>query len=94
MGDSTNGSIQKNTKKEKEVKPMLTIIEALDTYTDSLMALPGVQGAGMGKKGEKDCVVVYVSKISKSTKQKIQKMLEGYPLTIEKTGQFHAMPKK
>ncbi len=81
--------------KNKEVKPMtLSIQKVQEKYTDSLMALPGVEGIGIGKKGDKDCIVIFVSKLSKENKLKIPKVLEGYPVKIEKTGQFRALPKK
>jgi hypothetical protein len=92
-----NLSAQDTTKTidNKNVNPMPTDIQKVqEKYTDSLMSIPGVEGIGIGKKGSRDCIVVFVRKISKEIKHKIPKELEGYPVKIESTGEFRAFPKK
>lgn len=84
----------KNVHNTKEVKPMITIQEVQKKYMDTLMSLPGVEGIGIGKKGRKDCLIVFISKISKENKQKIPQVLDGFSVKLVKTGQFKALPKK
>lgn len=92
------GTTQQDTTQpisNKEVKPMpKTIKEVKEKYTDSLLALPGVEAVGIGKKNKKDCIMIFVSKLTKESEKKIPKELEGYPVIIHKTGEFKALPKK
>ena len=82
-------------KKSKEIKAMpKTIQEVQEKYTNSIMAIAGVECIGIGKKKDKDCIVIFVSKTTKEMKKKIPKELGGYPVKIEVTGKFHALPKK
>jgi hypothetical protein len=38
------------------------------------------------------CIKVYVSKKTEKLERKIPKTLEGYPVVIQKTGKFKALP--
>jgi hypothetical protein len=86
-------TIQQNKNKVMKDIPK-SIMEVQEKYSDSIMAIPGVQGIGIGEKNKKECIIIFVSKITKDMKKKIPKELEGFPVKIEISGEFHAHPKK
>lgn len=70
-------------------------IEAvLKKHTDELMAMSGVVGTAQGLCDDKPCIKVYVVALTPELEQKIPKNLEGYPVDIEVTGEFRAVPQK
>ncbi len=77
--------------KPMEQKP---IEEVLKKYTDRLMAIPGVVGTGIGEFEGKPCIKVFVVKKTPEIEQKIPKVLEGYKVIIEETGEFRALEPK
>ncbi len=79
---------------ESQTATKMSIQQVQEKYNDSLMSLPGVEGTGIGRKGKKDCIVVFVNKLTKELKKKIPSELEGYPVKIEVTGKFHAYPRR
>lgn len=76
------------------VEKHMTIQKVQEEYTDSLMAIPGVLGVGIGKEGNGDCIVIFVNKLTKDLKKELPKELENYPVKIEQTGEFRKFPKK
>ena len=72
----------------------MTILNVQEKYSDSLMSISGVEGIGIGKKGEKDCIVIFTGNILKENKKKLPKELDGYPVIINKSGKIIALPKK
>ncbi len=77
---------------EKEMSAK-TIEEVLKEHTDALMAIPGVVGVGQGLCDGKDCIKVFVIEMTPELEQKIPKVLDGYPVEVEVTGEFKALPK-
>jgi hypothetical protein len=70
-------------------------IEAvLKKHTDELMAMPGVVGTAQGLCDGKPCIKVYVAALTPELKKKIPKNLESYPVAVEITGEFRALPKR
>lgn len=67
-----------------------TIEQVQDAYTDEWMAIPGVEGTGIGLCEGRPCIKVYSSKTAEELQGKIPKTAEGYPVTIEKTGTFRS----
>jgi hypothetical protein len=59
-------------------------------YEEQLMQLPNVTGVGLGKKGRKQVITVFVTrKLPESELQPhevIPKRLEGYDTDVEETG--------
>jgi uncharacterized membrane protein YiaA len=66
----------------------------LKKHTDELMAMSGVVGTAQGLCDDKPCIKVYVVAMTLELQKKIPKSLEGYPVDVEVTGEFHALPKR
>ena len=76
--------------KPKEPMPSKSIEKVLAANTDSLMAIKGVVGVGIGELGGKPCLKVMVDRMTRKLRKQIPKSLEGYPVVIEETGEFKA----
>ena len=71
--------------------PEKTIRTVLKEHTASLMALPGVVGTAEGKCDGKPCIKVYVKEKSPEIVKQIPAEIEGYPVTIQETGEIRAL---
>ena len=69
-------------------KPPMTIKDALTRYTDELMALPGVVGAGQGLCEGTPCIKVYVVKKTPQLEKQIHKTLRGFSYQIQESGKI------
>ncbi|WP_198650330.1 hypothetical protein [Oceanimonas marisflavi] len=67
-----------------------TIEQVLYAYRDEWMALPEVEGTGIGLCEGTPCIKVYSSRITAELRSKIPLCIEGYPVIIEETGSFRA----
>ncbi len=74
--------------------PEKSITEVLKAHTDALMALPGVVGVGQGLCGGRDCVKVFVAEMTPELARQLPRELDGYPVEVEATGAFKALPKQ
>ena len=73
-------------------QPMKSIDEVIKTYSDSLMAIPGVVGVYHGLNDEgKSCLKVMVRKKTSEIEQRLPKKLEGYDVVIDETGEIKPM---
>jgi hypothetical protein len=63
-----------------------SIDAVLAAHTDSLMALPGVQGTAIGLCDGERCIKVMLADSSPATKRRIPARLEGYRVVAEVTG--------
>ena len=68
------------------------IEEVLKEHTNKLMALPGVMGTAQSLCEGQPCIKVFVSKKTVKLERKIPKTPEGYPVVIQETGKFKALP--
>ena len=68
-----------------------TIQTVLKENTDSLMALPGVVGTGLGECSGKPCIKVFVARKTLELTKKIPASLEGYRVEVQETGEFRAL---
>lgn len=70
-----------------------SIEEVKEAHEEQLMGIEGVQGVGIGQRPEADGleIKVYVSNKTKSLQDRIPKQVEGYPVQIEVSGEFHAL---
>jgi hypothetical protein len=68
------------------------IEQVLKEHTDQLMSIRGVVGTGQGLCSGEPCIKVFVSKKTLELEQEIPKNLEGYPVVIQETGKFKALP--
>jgi hypothetical protein len=60
-------------------------------YSDHFMAMPEVVGIGIGLMGDKDCIVIYLDKLTKKLKNALPDELEGYPVKVEVIGEVKAL---
>ncbi len=70
-----------------------TIEDVLNEYTDQWMSIDGVVGTAQGLDDGKPCIKVYVMEKTPELEQKIPKVLQGYPVVVERTGEIRALPK-
>ncbi len=73
--------------------PTKPIEEVLKAHTDSLMSIPGVVGTAQSLCGGKDCIQIYVVTMTPELEKRIPRRLEGYPVEVQVTGEFKALPK-
>ena len=88
-----SASENRNTKTGDKAMSATQIEEGLKEHTETLMSLPGVVGTGQGLCKGQPCIKVFVNRESTALDEKIQNILEGYPLVIEHTGTFRALQK-
>ena len=63
-----------------------------EEHAGELMSLPGVVGVYVGALEDgKPCIGVMVVRKTRELEQKIPKMLEGYPVRIDETGEIKPM---
>ena len=72
--------------------PIKTIEEVLNQHTNKLLSIPGVMGTAQSLCEGQPCIKVFVSRKTEKLEQKIPKTLEGYPVVIQETGRFKALP--
>jgi hypothetical protein len=53
--------------------------------------IEGVEGVGIGEESGQLVIKVYVVKKTRSLQESIPSQLDGYPVSIEVTGEFHAL---
>lgn len=76
--------------KDIVVEEIRTIEQVQEAYTAKWMAIPGVEGTGIGLCGDKPCIKVFSSRAAKELQGTIPQTVEGYPVAIEETGVFRA----
>lgn len=71
-----------------------TIDEVKAAHEDRLMSIDGVQGVGIGQHPKRDglAIKVYVDNKTQSLQEQIPKEIEGFPVEIEVSGEFNALP--
>jgi hypothetical protein len=73
--------------------PRKTIETVLNENNSRLLSIPGVIGTAESVCNGAACVKVYVIKESPELTRPIPKVIDGYPVVIEETGEVHALPK-
>ena len=68
----------------------LTISEVLKDRTEALMSIRGVVGTGQGLCGGKPCIKVYVVERTPEVEEKVRKILDPYPHSIQESGRFRS----
>ena len=72
----------------------MSIKTVKEKHEDQLMQMPNVTGVGIGEKGGKEVIKVFVTrKVPKSSlkpEEIIPKTLEGYEVDVEESGTFTA----
>jgi len=72
--------------------PSKSIEEVLEESTDELISIKGVMGTAQGLCNGQPCIIVYVVKKTEQLIHQIPSSLDGYPVEIEETGVFKALP--
>jgi hypothetical protein len=68
-----------------------TIEQVQEEHTDKWMAIPGVEGMGIGLFDDKPCIKIFSSIKPEQLRAKIPSNIEGYAVIIEETGAFRAL---
>ncbi len=71
-----------------------SITEVLQEHTARLLAIPGVVGTAQGLCRGQPCIKVYVIKKTPELTERIPRVIEGFPVDIEETGEFRALSEK
>ncbi len=71
--------------------PEPAISEVLEASQDSIMALSGVVGVGIGERDGEPCIRVLVVKKTSNLLEKIPSEIEGYAVEVDETGEIHAL---
>lgn len=75
----------------KNCCPARSIAVVLKDHKESLMALPGVVGAGIGECDGKPCIKVLVARNTEELAKTIPKTLEGFPVVTVETGKIRSL---
>ena len=75
---------------ERDVADEKTIEQVQEACTDEWMAIPGVEGTGIGLCDGQPCIKVYSSRPAEELREQIPQTVEGYRVKIEKTEPFRA----
>ena len=68
-----------------------TIEQVLSEHTDRWMAVPGVVGTAVGQCKGKPCILILTASDTERVKRTIPAMVDGYPVTVEYTGEIRAL---
>ena len=77
---------------ENDKMPSKPIEEVLEEHTKDLMSIEGVTGTAESLCNGQPCIIVYVVKKTEQLIHQIPGSLEGYPVEIEESGVFKALP--
>lgn len=77
----------------EKMKPMpeQTIEQVQEAHADEWMAIPGVQGVGIGMSDDRPCIVIFSSVDPQQLGKTIPSTVQGHPVVIRQTGTFHAL---
>ena len=68
----------------------MTIEQTLENHQERLMAIPGVNGVGIGNKDGKPVIVVMTVQSSPQIIAMVPQSLDGHPVVTEQTGEIWA----
>lgn len=63
----------------------------LERHRDAWMALPEVQGTGLGRCDDEPCIVIYVAGDTAAFREEVPERVEGVFVRLEPTGRFRAL---
>ena len=67
-------------------KPKKPDLKAAITAAQDLLDIDGVVGIGEGRKGDQDCVVVFVDALTPELVRKLPKDIQGVPVDVRDSG--------
>jgi hypothetical protein len=68
----------------------MSIEQVFNDNHDTLMAVPGVTGLGIGSKDGKPAIVVMVKQLTPALRGRLPRSLKGYPIVVEQSGEIVA----
>ena len=79
----------------QNISPSRDIDSVLRAHDKELLAIPGVVGVYVGvlDDGKTPCLKVMLAEKSSETERAIPKMIEGFPVVVEVTGQIRPLDK-
>jgi hypothetical protein len=84
---------QPPSRKSPMPAPSRPLAEVLAAHTPGLMAIPGVVGTAESRTSDgRPCILLMLSTSAPELRAKLPSELEGWPVRLEVTGEFHAMP--
>lgn len=79
------------TRRRAQASARRSIDSVLADHTDELLSLPGLVGAGIGRRDGAPCLKVYVQQHSESLDEAVPTTLEGYEVIVEEIGPVRAL---
>lgn len=64
--------------------------ESLQNYERDLMAIDGVEGVGVGRCGDQDCLIVFIREDEPAIRDQIPSQIDGIPIEIQVSGPIEA----
>jgi hypothetical protein len=68
----------------------MSVEEALEKHQDRLMSIPGVEAVGVGGDERSPVIVIMVRTGGADVRRRLPARLEGYPVSVEVTGEISA----
>ena len=70
-----------------------SIKEVKEAWEKRLMAIPGVEGIGIGlaEESQEKCIKVFLNRAKQKNAKKIPPTIDGYSIIIELTGEFRPL---
>lgn len=69
-----------------------TVADVLNEHADQWLSIDGVVGTAEGLAEGRPCIKVYVVKKTPDLERRIPRLVDGYPVVMEETGEFRALP--
>jgi hypothetical protein len=69
-----------------------TVADVLNEHAGQWMSIDGVVGTAEGLADGRPCIKVYVVKKTPDLERRIPRLVDGYPVVMEETGEFRALP--
>jgi hypothetical protein len=92
-GGEPGETLQPTDTQDAMPAPARPLAAVLADHTPELMAMPGVVGTAESQtKDGRPCILVMLSKSTPELRAKLPRQLEGWPVVVEVTGEFHALP--
>ena len=71
--------------------PKEMIRSVLGRHAPSIVSLPGVVGVAEGETEGRPCITVYVAEKTAGVLEQIPAVLEGWPVVVRESGEFHGL---
>lgn len=66
--------------------------DVLERHKTELMTIPGVIGVAEGRCDGRPCIRIFVIKKATESESRIPSRIEGFPVSLEETGEFSPVP--